>query len=42
MKRKGDKEIRIFSVSFLDVLANTIGGLAFLLVLAVVMMGLII
>jgi hypothetical protein len=42
MKRKKSQEINIFSVSFLDVLANTIGGLAFLLVLAVMMVGAIV
>lgn len=42
MKQKKNREINIFSVSFLDVLANTIGGLAFLLVLAVLMVGAVI
>lgn len=38
MARKGrNREISIFGLSFLDVLANTIGGLAFLLILAVLM-----
>lgn len=39
MKTKKNREINVFSVSFLDVLANTIGGLAFLLILAVMMVG---
>lgn len=39
MKTRRNREINIFSVSFLDVLANTIGGLAFLLVLAVMLVG---
>jgi hypothetical protein len=37
--KKRNREINIFSVSFLDVLANTIGGLAFLLIFAVMMIG---
>jgi hypothetical protein len=37
--KKRNREINIFSVSFLDVLANTIGGLAFLLIFAVLLMG---
>lgn len=38
MKKK-PTEVSFFGVSFLDVLGNTIGGLAFLLVLAVLMIG---
>jgi len=40
--RKKNREIAIFSLSFLDVFANTIGGLAFLLILAVMMIGAIV
>ncbi len=39
MRRRKNREINIFSVSFLDVLANTIGGLAFLLIFGVLMIG---
>ena len=39
MRRPRKKDISIFGASFLDVLANTIGGLAFLLVMAALMMG---
>lgn len=41
MKQKRNREINFFGMSFLDVLANTIGGLAFLLVLAMLMIGII-
>ena len=39
MARKRHDSASFFSTSFLDVLANTIGGLAFLLVLAVILVG---
>ncbi len=39
MKRRRNRDVTVFGVSFLDVLANTIGGLAFLLVLAVLAVG---
>lgn len=42
MKGKKNREINIFSVSFLDVLANTIGGLAFLLIFTALMIGIIV
>src|SRR5262245_32909081 len=42
MKRRKNRDINIFSVSFLDVLANTIGGLAFLLILSVLLAGAIV
>lgn len=41
MRRRTNREINVFNVSFLDVLANTIGGLAFLLILAVMMAGVV-
>jgi hypothetical protein len=39
MKRRREREWNLFSLSFLDVLANAIGGLAFLLVIAILMVG---
>jgi uncharacterized membrane protein YciS (DUF1049 family) len=39
MKRRRNREINVFGTSFLDVFANTIGGLAFLLVMAVLTAG---
>ncbi len=39
MAKKRTQSIAMFSTSFLDVLANTIGGLAFLLVLAMMLIG---
>jgi len=39
MARKRSETLTFFGTSFLDVLANTIGGLAFLLVLAVLLVG---
>jgi hypothetical protein len=39
MARRRQDTVSFFSTSFLDVLANTIGGLAFLLVLAVILVG---
>ena len=42
MARKRSRELPTFGTSFLDVLANTIGGLAFLLVLAILLVGYIV
>ncbi|MFH1861796.1 MAG: Ig domain-containing protein [bacterium] len=42
MKVKKNREINIVSLSFLDVFANTVGGLVFLLVLAMLMVGFIV
>ena len=39
MAKAKTRSISLFSTSFLDVLANTIGGLAFLLVLAMLLIG---
>jgi hypothetical protein len=39
MRAKKSREINVFTVSFLDVFANTIGGLSFLLLLAIMMVG---
>jgi len=39
MRTRRNREISIFTVSFLDVFANTIGGLSFLLILAIMMTG---
>ncbi|MFC1734616.1 Ig domain-containing protein [Candidatus Hydrogenedentota bacterium] len=39
MKRRGSRETNVYSAAFLDVLSNTIGGLAFLLILAIIMIG---
>ncbi|HET6978682.1 MAG TPA: Ig domain-containing protein [Pyrinomonadaceae bacterium] len=39
MRIRKSREISIFTVSFLDVFANTIGGLSFLLLLAIMMVG---
>lgn len=41
MRKKKEREINIISLSFLDVLANTIGGLVFLLVVAVLLAGVV-
>lgn len=39
MRRRRSQEVNFFGTSFLDVLANTIGGLAFLLVMAALLAG---
>ena len=39
MHRRANRETSTYSASFLDVLSNTIGGLAFLLILAIIMIG---
>jgi len=39
MRKSRNKEINVYGASFMDVLANTIGGLAFLLILAIIMIG---
>lgn len=39
MRTRKNREINVFTVSFLDVFANTIGGLSFLLLLAIMMVG---
>ena len=39
-RRRSRREINIVNTSFIDVMANTIGGLAFLLVMAVLLAGL--
>jgi hypothetical protein len=39
MPAKKNREINVFGLSFMDVLANTIGGLAFLLIMAMLMVG---
>lgn len=38
-KRKKNKEINVFGVSFMDVLSNTVGGLAFLLIIVFLLIG---
>lgn len=42
MRTKKNREINIISLSFLDVLANAVGGLAFLLIFAVLLIGAIV
>jgi hypothetical protein len=42
MRTKKNRDINIISLSFLDVLANAVGGLAFLLIFAVLLIGVIV
>src|SRR5262245_48632376 len=39
MRPKRNREINIVSLSFLDVLANTVGGLVFLLIFSMLLIG---